>query len=205
MKQNNCILIGLTGGISSGKSTVSHIIKKKGYPLIDADKIAREVVEINKPAYIEIVKEFGEEILLKNKSINRKELGNIIFMDRISKEKLENIIHPYIFQEIKNEIDKLSIYNPTIFLDIPLLFEQYELWKEYDIKFNEIWVVYLDKATQLDRLMKRDSISKEEALRKMESQMDIEIKKAKSSKTIDNSGDMKFLEKQIDKLLEKLI
>lgn len=205
MKQNNCILIGLTGGISSGKSTVSHIIKEKGYPLIDADKIAREVVEINKPAYIEIVKEFGEEILLKNKSINRKELGNIIFMDRISKEKLENIIHPYIFQEIKNEIDKLSIYNSTIFLDIPLLFEQYELWKEYDIKFNEIWVVYLDKATQLDRLMKRDSISKEEALRKMESQMDIEIKKAKSSKTIDNSGDMKFLEKQIDKLLEKLI
>ncbi|MSU02354.1 dephospho-CoA kinase [Tissierella pigra] len=205
MKQNNCILIGLTGGISSGKSTVSHIIKEKGYPLIDADKIAREVVEINKPAYTEIVKEFGEEILLKNKSINRKELGNIIFMDRISKEKLESIIHPYIFQEIKNEIDKLSIYNPTIFLDIPLLFEQYELWKEYDIKFNEIWVVYLDKATQLDRLMKRDSISKEEALRKMESQMDIEIKKAKSSKTIDNSGDMKFLEKQIDKLLEKLI
>ena len=205
MIQNNCILIGLTGGISTGKSTISNIIKEKGYPLIDADKVAREVVEINKPAYIKIIEEFGEEILLENKSINRKELGNIIFRDKLARKRLENITHPYIFQEIKDNIDEFSKDNFIIFLDIPLLFEQYGLWKGYDIKFDEIWVVYLDKATQLERLMKRDRITKEEALRKIESQMDIEIKKAKSSKTIDNSGDVGLLEEQIDKLLRKLI
>lgn len=205
MIQNNCKLIGLTGGISTGKSTVSKMIIEKGYSLIDADKIAREVVEVDKPAYIEIVKEFGEDILLQDKTIDRKALGRIIFNDKEAREKLNSIIHPYIFESIKSNVDKLSKCNLVIFLDIPLLFEQYDLWEKYNIIFDEIWLVYLNEDTQIERLMKRDEISKEEALSKIESQMDINYKKTRSSKTIDNSGDINCLKEQVDKLLKELI
>ncbi|WP_353096665.1 dephospho-CoA kinase [Tissierella praeacuta] len=205
MIQNSRILIGLTGGISTGKSTVSNIIIEKGYPLIDADKIARKVVEIDKPAYIKIMKEFGENILLEDKSIDRKALGNIVFNNKERLERLNNIVHPYIFEYIKLQIDRLSLNNPIIFLDIPLLFEQYDLWKRFNIKFDEIWLVYLDSDTQMERLMKRDGISKEEALSRMKSQMDINYKRTRSSKIIDNSGDVEYLKIQIDKLLSELI
>ncbi len=205
MIQNKCILIGLTGGISTGKSTVSKIIMEKGYALIDADKIAREVVEINKPAYIKIVEEFGESILLDDKSIDRRALGRAIFSNKESRENVNSITHPYIFEDIRLKIDELCFNRNIIFLDIPLLFEQYELWEKYNIIFDEIWLVYLDKDTQIERLMKRDGISKKEAIRKIESQMDINYKKTRSSKTIDNSGDIEYLKEQIDKLLKELI
>lgn len=198
-------IIGLTGGIATGKSTVSQIIIEKGYPLIDADKIAREVVKVNQPAYLKLVEEFGEDILLDDKNIHRKVLGNIIFNSKKAREELNNITHPYIFKDIKINIDKLSQENRIIFLDIPLLFEQYELWEEYNIKFDEIWLVYVNKNIQIQRLMKRDNISKEEALRKIESQMTMDNKKSRSSKIIDNSGDIEYLNKQIDKLLSELI
>lgn len=205
MIQNNCKLIGLTGGISTGKSTVSKMIIEKGYSLIDADKIAREVVEVDKPAYIEIVREFGENILLQDKTIDRKALGRIIFNNKEAREKLNSIIHPYIFESIKSNVDKLSKSNSVIFLDIPLLFEQYNLWEKYNITFDEIWLVHLNESAQIERLMKRDEISKEEALSKIESQMDINYKKTRSSKTIDNSGDINCLKEQVDKLLKELI
>ncbi|CAK7068607.1 dephospho-CoA kinase [uncultured Tissierella sp.] len=205
MTLNSCILIGLTGGISTGKSTVSKMIIDKGYSLIDADKVAREVVEINKPAYIKIVEEFGEKILLDDKSIDRKALGKIIFSNREYRERLNTIIHPYIFEAIRLKIDELSLEKRIVFLDIPLLFEQYDLWEKYNITFDEIWLVYLEKDIQIERLMKRDGISKEEALKKMQAQMDINYKKARSSKTIDNSGDVEYLKEQVDKLLKELI
>ncbi|OZV13559.1 dephospho-CoA kinase [Tissierella sp. P1] len=205
MTLNSCILIGLTGGISTGKSTVSKMIIDKGYSLIDADKVAREVVEINKPAYIKIVEEFGEKILLDDKSIDRKALGKIIFSNREYRERLNTIIHPYIFEAIRLKIDELSLEKRIVFLDIPLLFEQYYLWEKYNITFDEIWLVYLEKDIQIERLMKRDGISKEEALKKMQAQMDINYKKARSSKTIDNSGDVEYLKEQVDKLLKELI
>lgn len=205
MTLNNCKIIGLTGGISTGKSTVSNILVGMGYALIDADKTAREVVEINKPAYLKIVEEFGEDILLVDKSIDRKVLGSIIFNDEKAREKLNNIIHPYIFQAIKDHLLELCKNNLTVFLDIPLLFEEYHLWGKYGIRFHEIWLVYIDKDTQIKRLMKRDNISKEEALKKIGSQMDTNHKKTLSSKIIDNSGDMKCLKEQVDKLLLELV
>ncbi|MBU5311188.1 dephospho-CoA kinase [Tissierella carlieri] len=205
MTLNSCILIGLTGGISTGKSTVSKMIIDKGYSLIDADKISREVVETNKPAYIKIVEEFGEKILLDDKSIDRKALGKIIFSNKECRERLNTIIHPYIFESIRLKIDELSLEKRIVFLDIPLLFEQYDLWEKYNITFDEIWLVYLEKDIQIERLMKRDGISKEEALKKMQAQMDINYKKARSSKTIDNSGDVEYLKEQVDKLLKELI
>ena len=205
MMQNKTILIGLTGGIATGKSTVSNILVQKGYSLIDADKIAREVVIINKPAYIKIVEGFGEGILQDDKKVDRKVLGNIIFNNKEARDKLNNIIHPYIFETIKFNVDNLSNKAQIIFLDVPLLFEQYDLWEKYNIKFDEIWVVYVNKNVQIERLMKRDEISREEALKRIESQMPMDDKKARSSKTIDNSGDVEYLKKQIDELVSELI
>lgn len=205
MTLNNCKIIGLTGGIATGKTTVSKLLIEKGCKLIDADKIAREVVEINKPAYLKIVEEFGESILLEDKNIDRKALGNIIFNDNFSREKLNQITHPQIFKTIKLNIHKLCKEESIIFVDIPLLFEQFNLLKEYDIKFNEIVLVYVDEKTQIERLVKRDFISEEQALNKIRSQMPIVEKRGKSSKTIDNNGDIRNLKKQVDRLLLELI
>lgn len=205
MIQNNCQVIGITGGIASGKSTVSNIIIKKGYKLIDADKVAREVVEIGKPAYIKIVEEFGNEVLFDDETINRKALGNIIFNNNEAREKLNNITHPYIFDSIKINLKKLCKDENIVFLDIPLLFEQFNLWERYDIKFDEILLVYIDEDTQIDRLKKRDNISRQEALKKIKTQLSMDEKRTRSSKTIDNSGDIKYLKKQIEKLLLELI
>jgi len=205
MKLNNCMLIGLTGGIATGKSTVANILLKKGFSLIDADKIAREIVEVDRPAYYRIVDEFGKDILNEDKTINRKALGKIIFSNKEAREKLNSITHPYIFQSIKDKIDQLSKNNSVIFIDIPLLFEQYSSLIQHGISFDEIWLVYVDRDTQLDRLMKRDNITRDEAMRKIESQMDIEEKKKRASKIIDNRGDIDSLEKQLDEILVELI
>ena len=177
MKQNNCTIIGITGGIGTGKSTVSNILISKGYIVIDADKIAREVVDIGKPAYIKIIENFSNDILLEDKTINRKKLAKLIFNDEYLREKLNIIIHPYIFKSIKNYINKFCNYGNIIFIDIPLLFEQKENLEEYFIKFKEIWLIYTDERTQLDRLMKRNSISKDEASKIIKTQIPIDEKK----------------------------
>lgn len=202
MKQNKSTIIGLTGGISTGKSTVSSILDEKGFKIIDADKIAKNVVEKGKDAYFKIVEYFGKDILSIDGAIDRKALGNIIFNDKNLRESLNSITHPYIFKEIKNQIENMAKNNSIIFLDVPLLFEQYRLWREYSIEFNEIWLVYCDKDTQINRLMKRDDISKEEAEKKINSQMSLDKKKTMSSKTIDNSKDLGYLKKQIEELLK---
>lgn len=205
MKQINCKIIGLTGGIATGKSTVTKIIKENGYKVIDADKIAKDIVEKDKPAYNEVVEKFGEKILEKDKSINRKKLGNIIFKDRLLREELNNILHPYIFKEIKDMIIKHSQNNEYIFVDIPLLIEEIDKFKEYEICFDEIWLVYIDEKTQLSRLMKRDLIGEERGIEKIRSQMSIDLKKRYATKIIDNRGDLKTLKKQMNKIMDEII
>ncbi|MBU5440044.1 dephospho-CoA kinase [Tissierella sp. MSJ-40] len=205
MKQNKCLLIGLTGGISTGKSTVSNILKGKGYKVIDADEIAKEVVEVSMPAYEEIVDYFGEDILLMDKTIDRKKLGKLIFNNINLREKLNGIVHPYVFRAIKENINYYCEKEKLVFLDIPLLFEQIELLKKHSIIFHEIWLVYTDEETQIERLMKRDIIDRQEAIAKIKAQMSIEEKKNRSSRIIDNSGIIEELYEQIDKLLEELI
>ncbi len=204
MKHNNPILIGLTGGISTGKSTVSNILLNKGYQVIDADKIAKNVIEPGNPPYFQIIKSFGQDILLENGDIDRRGLGKIIFNDEDLRQVLNNIVHPHVFREMKKQIEDLSKNNSLIFLDVPLLFEQYKLWKEYSIEFSQIWLVYCNRGSQINRLMNRDNISKEEAVIKISSQMDLDKKKEMSSKTIDNSRDIEYLEKQIDELLKTI-
>lgn len=203
MIQNNCKIIGLTGGIASGKSTVSNILRKKGYKIIDADIIAREIVEVGEPAYKEIVKFFSKSILNKDKTINREKLGNIVFSDKNLLTKLNNITHPYIYKSIKNYI-KRYCSNNILFLDIALLFEEFDKIKEYNILFNEIWLVYVDKETQIKRLIKRNNHTKEEAKRRIETQMPMKEKLIKSTRIIDNREDILTLEKNIEELLKEL-
>lgn len=201
---NKATIIGITGGIGTGKSTVTKLIKEKGYIVLDADKIAREVVEKGKPALEKISKEFGKIVIREDGELDRKALGNIIFNDKLKRKKLNNIIHSYIFESIKSSIIKMSEKQKVIFLDIPLLFEEYDNIKEFGIIFDEIWLVYLDRNTQLQRIIKRDSISREYALARINSQIDIEKKKDISSEILDNSGTIKELELQLEELLKRL-
>lgn len=205
MKRNKLKLIGLTGGIATGKSTVSNMLIDKGYAVIDSDKIAREVVEPQKPAYNKIAEEFGQDIINKDRTIDRKALGMLIFNDDQARKKLNSIVHPHILDETLKAIEDLSKSNDIIFLDIPLLFEEYQLFTQYGIEFDEIWLIYTTRDTQIKRLMDRDKTSKEEALKKIEAQIDINEKKKRSSKIIENEGDLIELRLKIEKALNEII
>lgn len=205
MKQSNIKIVGLTGGIATGKSTVAKIIKEYGYKVIDADKIARDVVKKDEPAYKKIVRNFGQEILNEDKSLNRKKLGGIIFRDELLRKKLNSIVHPYIFKTIKELIEEYSKIEKYIFVDIPLLIEEMDKSNEYEIYFDEIWLVYADEKTQLDRLIKRDSISKKEGIERIRAQMPIDLKREYATKIIDNRGSFEALKKQMEKVFYEII
>ncbi len=204
MIQSNCTLIGLTGGIATGKSTVTKMLLERGYAVIDADKISRQVVEIGMPAYNDIIEAFGLRILLEDKSLNRKKLARLIFESDHLRLTLNKIVHPRVFEEIKCQIDELSLKEDVIFIDVPLLFEVIDYFKIYEIPLKEIWMVYTNKETQLNRLMERDNIDSYEAMAKIKTQMDIEEKKKKATRILHNNGNLGELENNLDKLLEEL-
>ncbi len=204
MIQNKCILIGLTGGIATGKSTVTKMLIERGFAVIDADKISREVVEIGKPAYNDIVEAFGLRILLEDKTVNRKKLGRLIFESPHLRMTLNKIVHPRVFDEIRYRIDELSKREPIIFVDVPLLFEVIDYFDIYGIPLKEVWMVYTNKETQLKRLMERDNIGQNEALLRIRSQMDIDEKKKKANKVLYNDGNLQELKLNLDMLLKEL-
>ncbi len=206
MKSNNgeTKIIGLTGGIATGKSTVSRILKEEGYKLIDADLIARQVVEPGKPAYKEILAYYGKEVLNPDQTINRPALGQLVFSSKTLLEKLNQISHPYIFQEIKRQVEEAREDEDLIFLDIPLLLEEKDRLKEYNIRLDEIWLVYVAEELQIERLMKRDQLGREEARERIGLQIPIEEKKKMANKIIDNSQDINFLREEIKKKLSQL-
>ena len=193
------MLIGLTGGIGSGKSTVADIFRKYGYPIIDADLIAREIVEPGKKAWNEIVEYFGEDILLSDKSLNRKKLGDIIFADKDKRKKLNDITHPIIILEILNRANALHSEYENIIVEIPLLYES-----QSENIFDLIIVVYVKKEIQLERLMNREDIPKSEAIQKINSQMDLEEKKDKADVVIYNDKEIGETENQIKLFIEKI-
>jgi dephospho-CoA kinase len=194
----------LTGGIGTGKSTVTKILIEKGFKVIDADEISREVVEVGKPAYTKIVEVFGSRILLEDKTLNRRKLGRLMFSSNSLRKLLNNIIHPYIWESIKLEIEKYCLNNEIIFLDVPLLIEELDKLDLYGIELEKIWLVYTDSKTQLLRLMERNNISEEDAKGKINAQMNLEEKKMYADRIIDNSGDLNILMKHIDSLLLEL-
>lgn len=190
-------VIGITGGIASGKSTVCQYLEALGYPVIDSDAISRRLSQKGNSIYTAILKTFGEEYFLADGELDRKKLGALIFEDSEARELLNSVTHPLIVEEIKNLLEKIK--ENIIFLDIPLLFEA-KLWHLCDT----ILCVYTDLDTQLHRLIERDNITRELALKKIASQMSLEIKKDQSDYVIDSSGSILSTRKQIDELLEQI-
>ena len=186
-------VVGLTGGIATGKSTVSALLKKAGAVIIDADRIAREVVKKGRPAYREIVKNFGETVLLPEGEINRSVLGDIIFNDPQAKHLLNSIVHPHVRKEQDRQLKQIEKNDPNAFviLDIPLLIES-QMYPD----LSEVIVVYAPELIQIKRLMQRDNISEADALARVRSQMPIEEKKGKATIIIDNSGSRENTRKQ---------
>ena len=202
MKPNDCKVIGITGGIASGKSTVTDILIAEDFKVIDADKIANEVVQIGKPAYVEIVKTFGTEILELDLNINRKKLGQLVFNDSTTLKKLNTIVHPRIFEEIVYSIDKYCKNESVIFLDVPLLIEELDNFKSYDVNLDEIWLVYIEREEQLKRLMNRDKFNYEEALARINSQMPLELKRDHATVIVDNNREIEVLKMQVKNLIK---
>jgi len=187
--------IALTGGIATGKSTVTSLFMLHGFLTIDADKIAHKLLNINS---LEIAKLFGEEYV-ENGMVLRKKLGNLIFNNKEEKDKLEKFIHPLIKESIINEAKIFESQQKPYLIDIPLFFER----QHYNIEKSI--VVYTSKETQVKRLMKRDSSTKEEALSRINNQMDIEEKKTLSTYVIDNTKDLKNLQVEVERVKNLLI
>jgi dephospho-CoA kinase len=194
-------VIGLTGGIATGKSTVSALLEKAGAVIIDADRIARQVVKKGLPAYREIIENFGESILLPDGEINRSALGDIIFNDPQKKQLLNRIVHPHVRKEQNRQLKGIEKKDPgaIVILDIPLLIET-QTYRD----LSEVIVVYAPEHIQMKRLMQREDISKSDALTRIGSQIPIEEKKDKATIVIDNSGTRENTRKQTLKLFQRL-
>jgi len=191
-------VIGLTGGIASGKSTASDYIRSLGFEVLDADVYARKVTERDSAGYHKIIEAFGTDILDENKEIDRRKLGEIIFNDPEERKKLNSISHPEIRRMMNADQDEFVKQN-HVFLDIPLLFEN-GLDKKCDITIT----VYVTKENQLERLMVRNELSEKDAVSRVNSQMSLDEKKNLSDYVFDNNNDQKELYEQIDKFVEML-
>ena len=195
---NQSKIIGLTGSIATGKSQVSKYLKDKGIKVVDADLIARDVANY-KSVKNKIKKVFGDDLYIDDQ-LDRKKLAEIIFANKIHRQKLNGIMHPEIYKEINK---KTRGKEDLVFVDIPLLFENEDINKKYGLDFDEIWLVYVDRETQIRRLMDRDGISREYAEKKINSQISVEEKRKKADVIIDNSGTLEETFAQVEENLKK--
>ncbi|MBU5614344.1 dephospho-CoA kinase [Geomonas azotofigens] len=189
-------IIGLTGGIASGKTSAAQLFEELGAAVIDADQLAREVVQPGEEALARIAASFGEQVLNPDGTLNRAALGEIVFADPSARRTLEEITHPAIRKRAEEKLERLrEAGTGTAFYVAPLLFEA-----GITSRVHEVWVVYLDRETQLQRLMARDGLSREAALSRIASQMPMEEKKKLGKVVIDNRGSKEDLEAQVRKL-----
>ena len=198
------MIIGLTGGIGTGKSTVSRKLRERGYPVIDLDVISREVIEY--PEVInELVRNFGIEILESQnnisgkKSISRNKLRQTVFKEEKKVSVLNSIMHPPIVEEMRRQVENFKKNYKTVFVEVQLLFEA-KLEKEFDLTV----LVYADKKTQLERVLKRDGRKEEEVQQIINAQMDMTEKRRLSNYIIENNGDSGMLVLEIEKFIKKL-
>lgn len=198
------LIIGLTGGIVSGKSTVARMFKDLGAKIVDADKLGHKVILPQETAWKRIIKIFGKDILQKDQTINRKKLGKIVFANQNLLKKLNKITHPEIIKLIKKEIslaknDSKEEKNILI-IDAALIYET-----KIDRLMDKIIVVYLDEEEQLKRLIKRNNLSKKEALQKIKSQIPLKEKIEIADYVIDNSNSLDKTREQVKKIWENFI
>lgn len=194
--------IGLTGGIACGKSTVARFFVKKGAHLIDFDLLAHQVQKPGKPAWQKVVDYFGKEILQKDKKINRVKLGNIVFADKNKLLKLNKIVHPFVYQEWHSQLDKISKKekHAIVLSDIPLLFEG----KKQHL-FDLTILVVVEPEEQIRRLIARNHIPREQAEKRLKSQMPIKEKKDLADIIIDNRESISQTEKTVKKVWQNLV
>lgn len=188
------VIVGLTGGIAMGKTTISQFLKSKAIPVVDADQIAHEILTVDE-VKVKLMDTFGESILDKNQNIDRRKLGPIVFNDQRQLEKLNIIVQPYIRTEIVRQLDTFSA-NKVVVLDAPVLFEQgYEKMVDY------LMVIKTSAQIQVERLMQRDSLNEIDAQKRIQAQMPIEEKVKKADIVIDTSGTIEETRSQVVKWL----
>lgn len=190
-------IIGITGGIASGKSTVTNFLRQQGYQVVDADAVVHQLQKPGGRLYQVLVQHFGQEILLENGELNRPLLASLIFSNPEEQEWSKQTQGEIIREELAALRDQLAQTETIFFMDIPLLFEQ-----DYDSWFDETWLVYVDRDVQVERLMKRDQLSKEVAQSRLATQWSLEEKKKLASHILDNNGSRDQLVSQVVKLLE---
>ena len=192
-------IIGLTGGIASGKSTVSNWLISQGYPVVDADIAARRVVEPGMPALREITEAFGRDILLEDGTLDRKKLGAIIFSDEEKRQTLNAIVHPAVREWMRQETEHaFSEGASVVIMDIPLLFES-----KLTHMVEETVLVYVSMETQLKRLMDRDGYSEADALARIHAQMPIDDKRKLADYIIDNNGPVSETIEQVKEIMKQ--
>ena len=192
-------IIGITGGIASGKSTVTEFLRQKGFQVVDADAVVHQLQKPGGRLYQVLVKHFGEKILLENGELNRTLLAGLIFSNPEEQEWSKRTQGEIIREELDALRNQLAQTEALFFMDIPLLFEQ-----DYASWFDETWLVYVNRDVQLERLMKRDQISKEAAESRLNSQWPLERKISLSSHSLDNNGNQEQLIAQVVQLLEEM-
>lgn len=191
-------IIGITGGIASGKSTVTNYLRQKGYQVIDADQVVHELQAKGGKLYQALVSWLGSAILNEAGELDRPKLSQLIFSSQENLAKSSQLQNDIIRQELANRRDQLAKTEETFFMDIPLLFEQ-----EYEDWFDQIWLVDVSKDTQLERLMARNNLSQEEAQRRIAAQLSLEEKRQRAEIVIDNNGALLATLKQVQAFLDK--
>mgnify|MGYP000969584657 CR=1 FL=1 len=200
MKQNRPKVIVITGGIGTGKTTAVNIIKELGFTVLDSDKIVHEGYNIGSELYDKIINYFGEEILKENKAIDRQKLGKIVFNNEEKLNKLNSIVHVYVYDKLKEGIEESS--DSVIFLDIPLMLETKGT---HEPTYDEIWLIYVSEETQRKRLTDRaisENKNPEDVLKIIDKQIPIEEKVLMADEVINNEGSRNELMEKIKNLLE---
>lgn len=203
MKQNKIVIV-ITGSIGTGKSTAVNIIKDLGFHVLDSDKIVHEGYNKDNELYHNVVNYFGEEILNEDQSINRMKLGRIVFNDEECLKTLNKIVHIYVINVLMKGVEESN--SNVIFLDIPLILENLKQEKEYGLKFDEIWLVYVSPETQIERLKSRaikENKNIEDVLNIIKKQIPIDEKVSMVDEIIDNEGTIEELEIKIKELFVK--
>lgn len=190
-------IIGITGGIASGKSTVTNFLREQGFQVVDADAVVHQLQKPGGRLYQLLVQHFGQEIILENGELNRPLLASLIFSNPEEREWSKQTQGEIIREELAALRDQLAQTETVFFMDIPLLFEQ-----DYSAWFDETWLVYVNRDVQVERFMKRDYLSKEVAESRLAAQLSLEEKKKLASHILDNNGSRDQLVAQVVKLLE---
>ena len=192
--------LGLTGGIASGKSTADEFFKKKKIPIIDSDLIAHKIMEIGQNGYKAVVDYFGTDILNDDQTINRRKLGGIVFNDKAKLKKLNELTHPLVHQEIKQQMAQYRVnQEKLVVIDVPLLFES-----GFESLCNGVLVISITPELQIERLMKRNAFTKKEAIARINNQMPLSEKEKRATYVVANTGTIDDLEKKLSDLLQEI-